>query len=102
MIYPVCINMRHSVELRLKVPIEELGKIARKKGVKIEFVSVSSHDIGNIWSFFKSKSEILDYRFISINGLIEPTIKDIAIIDATGETFRYPVSDESQKHLTDV
>ena len=102
MIYPVCFNMRHSVELRLKGAIEELGKISKKKGVKIEFDSASSHDIGNIWSFFKSKSEILDYRFISINRLIEPTIKDMASIDATGQTFRYPVSNESQKHLTDV
>tara|TARA_R110000796_G_scaffold252639_1_gene389701 strand:+ start:13856 stop:15157 length:1302 start_codon:yes stop_codon:yes gene_type:complete len=102
MVYPVCFNMRHSVELRLKGEVEELGKIAKKKGVKIEFDSASSHDIGNIWSFFKSKSEFLDYRFISINRLIEPTIKDIASIDATGQTFRYPVSNESQKHLTDV
>lgn len=102
MIYPVCFNMRHSVELRLKGAIEELGKIAKKKGLKIEFDSASSHDIGNIWGFFKTTSELLDYRFFPVNRLIEPTIKDIASIDATGQTFRYPVSNESQKHLTDV
>lgn len=102
LIYPVCFNMRHSVELRLKGAIEELEGIAKNRGVRIEFDSSTSHDIGKIWEFFKATSESLDYRFRPINKLIEPTVTDIANIDATGQTFRYPVSNESQKHLTEV
>ncbi|MEQ6494586.1 hypothetical protein [Pseudomonas aeruginosa] len=102
LIYPVCFNMRHSVELRLKGAIEELDDIVKKRGGSVEFDFSTSHDLGKIWGFFKAASESLDYRFRSINKLIEPTIEDIANIDATGQTFRYPVSNESQKHLTDV
>lgn len=101
-IYPVCFNMRHSVELRLKGAIEEITRIAEIKGLSLLFDLSGSHDIGNIWGFFKEKSELLDGRYAEINSAIESTITDIAEVDATGQTFRYPLSVESQKHLTDV
>tara|TARA_B100000700_G_scaffold44174_1_gene45761 strand:+ start:3700 stop:5022 length:1323 start_codon:yes stop_codon:yes gene_type:complete len=102
MVYPVCFNMRHSVELRLKGAIEDLKIIAEWKGIRLNFDLVGSHDIGNIWSFFKRESENIDIRYKVINDRIEPTILDIAQVDATGQTFRYPIDNESQKHLTDV
>lgn len=102
MVYPVCFNMRHSVELRLKGAIEEISKIARLKNMIISFDLSGSHDIKNIWDFFKLESEKIDHRFLKINSKIEPTILDIAEVDATGQTFRYPVNTESQKHLTDI
>jgi len=43
---------------------------------------------------------ILDTHII--NDKVSPTIEDIAEIDATGQTFRYPFNIESQKHLVDV
>lgn len=102
LVYPVCFNMRHSVELRLKGAIEVLQQIAKIKGAKFAFNLSGSHDIKNIWSAFKAESETIDNRFVAINNLIEPTILDIAEVDATGQTFRYPVSKESKKHLTDI
>ncbi|WP_299143412.1 hypothetical protein [uncultured Vibrio sp.] len=102
MVYPACFNMRHSVELRLKGAIEELGLIASWKGARLNFDLVGSHDIGNIWTFFKRESENLDTRYRAINEKIEPTILDIADVDATGQTFRYPIDNESQRHLTDI
>lgn len=101
-VYPVCFNMRHSVELRLKGAIDEIIKIAKIKGKVLAFNSSSSHDINIIWNYFKSESEAIDKRYISINQKIEPTILDIAEIDPTGQTFRYPFSNSSQKHLTNV
>lgn len=94
--------MRHSVELRLKGAIDEITNIAKIKGITLEFNSSSSHDIKIIWSYFKEKSEAIDKRYIPINQIIEPTILDIAEVDPTGQTFRYPLSNTSQKHLTDV
>ena len=102
MVYPVCFNMRHSVELRLKGAIEDLKIIAEWKGTQLNFDLVGSHDIGNIWSFFKNESENIDSRYTAINDRIAPTILDIAEVDATGQTFRYPIDNESQRHLTDV
>lgn len=101
-IYPVCFNMRHSVELRLKGAISELQRLEKIAGKNLDFDLAGSHDIGRIWDFFKTKSESFDVRYRAINQKIEPTVLDIADIDATGQTFRYPVSTESQKHLVEV
>ncbi|KJG19288.1 hypothetical protein UB37_19060 [Photobacterium iliopiscarium] len=101
-IYPVCFNMRHSVELRLKGAITELQILGTIAGKNLDFDLSGSHDIGRIWNFFKTKSESFDSRYQAINQKIEPTVLDIADVDATGQTFRYPVSTESQKHLVEV
>lgn len=101
-IYPVCFNMRHSIELRLKGAIEELINISKIQKRNLQFDLSGSHDIGNIWKFFKDESEKLDYRYVDINKTLELTILDVADIDSTGQTFRYPVDTESKKHLTDV
>jgi len=47
-------------------------------------------------------SNQLDRRFKSINANLDYTIRDIANIDATGQTFRYPIDSESKKHLEDI
>ncbi|NMY86851.1 hypothetical protein HBR93_22390 [Pseudomonas sp. WS 5411] len=101
-VYPVCFNMRHSVELRLKGAIDELIEIAKFKNINIQFNSSGSHDINIIWSFFKTQSENIDKRYIAANQKAETTILDIAEVDPTGQTFRYPISNDSQKHLTDI
>ena len=101
-IYPVCFNMRHSVELRLKGAITELQKLKKIASKSLDFDLSGSHDIGKIWDFFKTASEEFDSRYRAINQNIEPTILDIADIDAIGQTFRYPVNTESRKHLVEV
>jgi hypothetical protein len=102
LIYPICFNMRHSIELRLKGAIEEIIKISILKGENLTFDLSGSHDIGNIWDFFQRESNLLDRRFIDINTTLHQTIRDIADIDATGQTFRYPKDSESKKHLVNV
>jgi len=102
LVYPICFNMRHSVELRLKGAIDEVIAIANIKNIKLSFNSTGSHDIKIIWNYFRTESEKIDKRYVEINKKIEPTILDIAEVDSTGQTFRYPVSNTAQKHLTDV
>lgn len=102
MIYPVCFNMRHSVELRLKGAIEELILIEKSRHNDLQFDLGGSHDIGNIWNFFAEKARVIDDRYESIISALDTKITDIAEIDATGQTFRYPRDTESQKHLVDV
>ncbi|MBV7307632.1 hypothetical protein KVY11_02890 [Acinetobacter sp. CWB-G5] len=101
-IYPICFNMRHSIELRIKGAIQEFSELARiKKKKQPSFDLISSHDIGNIWSYFKTNSEILDIRFKTVNDKLDATIIDMAEIDSTGQTFRYPLNNENKKHLVD-
>ncbi|EPF2508064.1 hypothetical protein ACUBH7_003407 [Vibrio fluvialis] len=102
MVYPVCFNMRHSIELRLKGAIEALEAIGEVTSVGVEFNYSGSHDLGNIWEFFKGTSGKIDMRFKNVNDQIEPTILDVAEIDATGQTFRYAFNTDSQRHLTEV
>ena len=45
-IYPVCFNMRHSVELRLKGAITELQILGTIAGKNLDFDLSGSHDIG--------------------------------------------------------
>ncbi len=100
-IYPICFNMRHSVELRLKHQIERLNLIRAEVSL-IDFDSAGSHDIGIIWGYFKNKSKLFDNRFEEVVDEIDGYIKDISEVDPTGQTFRYPLSSESAKHLVDV
>jgi hypothetical protein len=114
LIYPICFNMRHSIELRLKGAIEELVKVAKSvdKTLEHDKYSISSqngkvniiyvHNIKAIWDFFKTNALALDKRFQYIISDLEKHITDIANIDPTGQTFRYPISKESKKHLVDV
>jgi hypothetical protein len=102
LIYPVCFNMRHSIELRLKGAIEEVVKISEIKGAKLYFDLPASHNIGKIWEFFRYESEKIDRRYIRINERLASIINDVSSVDSTGQTFRYPVDKESQKHLTDI
>lgn len=100
LIYPICFNMRHSIELRIKGAINEIEKISKIKGYLLpNFDLITSHDIRNIWSYFKENSNSLDSRFGIINEKLNATILDIANIDPTGQTFRYPESNDDQKHL---
>lgn len=102
LIYPVCFNMRHSVELRLKDAISELIKLALYRKTSLEFDLNRSHDIGEIWRFFAAKSASFDDRFTIINARLDTTIVDFSEIDPYGQTFRYPLNTKSQKHLVDI
>jgi hypothetical protein len=99
-VYPICFNMRHSIELRLKGAIEKLTNIYGHRKSLPYFSLEGSHDIGKIWLYFKINSVSLDDRIELYTYLLNDTIDDFADIDPTGQTFRYPYSTEKSKHLT--
>jgi len=102
LIYPVCFNMRHSVELRLKGSISELIQLESYRSRNLIFDFSGSHNINNIWEFFKESAKKIDSRYDQIIERLNIKINDIAEIDATGQTFRYPIDTESRKHLVNV
>jgi hypothetical protein len=102
MVYPVCFNMRHSVELRIKDAILELILLEKCRCRNLQFDFAGSHDIGNIWTFFAENARSVDDRYEPVISRLDKWIADIAEVDATGQTFRYPLDTESQKHLVDV
>lgn len=103
LVYPVCFNMRHSVELRLKDSISILGQMSVIRDRQIaQLNQIVSHDIGHIWSFFETEAVAFDDRYGQVTRNLNPKIADFADIDATGQTFRYPLNIESKRHLSNI
>ena len=121
LVYPICFNMRQSVELRLKKWWKDLSILASARIVKLKeyrdskvandrslrgklepFPTIdeaSTHDLSKLWLLISEYAPIIDSRFSKIVPLLDSYIKDISDIDPTGQTFRYPASNDSQVHL---
>lgn len=103
LIYPICFNMRHALELHLKAAIENITIVSRLRGRSLpEFPAASTHDLGNIWQYLKANAEVLDKRYSVYLTRLEEFVNDIAVVDSTGQVFRYPFDTENIKHLVDV
>ncbi|SAF71719.1 hypothetical protein [Enterobacter kobei] len=107
LVYPICFNLRHSVELTIKGQIQDLSQLAklRKQPLApdrdIEKV-LNQHDILDLWVFFSSHAAAFDRRYREAVSALDPLIRCIGETDPTGQTFRYSYSTEAKKHLTDV
>lgn len=102
-VYPICFNMRHSVELYLKSAALKIISLYEKRKLDIPpFDLKGSHDIGNIWEYIKNYAIKFDKRLEKNINKLDQYIIDIAEIDATGQVFRYPFDTENIKHLVDV
>lgn len=100
-IYPICFNIRHAVELRLKHAIIRIRELYEIKKIDKQFNLLNIHDIKNLWNIIVESTKELDKRFSIVVEKIEEYISDISQIDPTGQTFRYPYSNEEVKHLTE-
>ncbi|CAM8681441.1 MULTISPECIES: hypothetical protein [Leclercia] len=107
LIYPICFNLRHSVELTIKGQIQDLSRLAKLRkqplapDADVEKV-LNQHDIMNLWAFFSGHAAAFDRRYNEKVSALEPLIRCIGETDPTGQTFRYSYSTEAKKHLTDV
>lgn len=124
LVYPICFNMRHAVELRLKKWWKDLGVLAPKRDIKLKqhrdakvakdhslrgtlepFPTINeaaTHDLSKLWSLVAEYAPIIDSRFSKLIPLLDSYIQDIADIDPTGQTFRYPASNDSKTHLAET
>jgi hypothetical protein len=98
-IYPIAFNMRHGVELWIKYFITQLVPIRCE--IPIDTINLTAtHDINILWQEFKNHAHLKDSRFKDITDRLDEYINNIGEIDPTAQTFRYPFSNESIKHLT--
>ncbi|MFV8980674.1 hypothetical protein [Serratia fonticola] len=124
LVYPICFNMRHAIELQLKEFWRSLEKLSHyrkvtleehrvfkikenpslKKGLKAfpEVKESTTHDIGIFWDLISEYAPIIDRRFLDVILLMSEILSDIAEIDPTGQTFRYPSDTISKVHLVDT
>lgn len=101
-IYPICFNMRHSVELFLKAVIDQLTPLCEYRNPLPFFDGSGSHDLIKLWAFVKLHAARMDKRYIEPIQVLDPYITDIANVDSNGQVFRYPYSTENNKHLTEL
>lgn len=99
-IYPICFNFRHSIELRLKDICQHyISEIFAIKNEPFNFDHTGSHDIGRIWGFVKQNSVKAERNSEKFIEEIDEFIMELSTIDSTGQVFRYPFSNGSERHL---
>lgn len=99
-VYPICFNIRHAVELRLKHAILKIKHLYEVKNIPKSFDLVAIHDINKLMEIIINSCAELDKRFFIATEKIKDYVNDIGQIDPTGQTFRYPYSNDDVKHLT--
>lgn len=103
LVYPICFNMRHSIELRLKFMLSETQEISStcEKCPAHRLDLTKTHSIASLWNEINLVLRKFDRRFGSLLDLIEPLVMEIGSIDNNGQIFRYPYGKDKFKHLSD-
>lgn len=116
LVYPICFNIRHSIELYLKAIIQKIVMVYEIKEIAIPLSwKDNHHDILLLWKLIFScslnnwgqdsnvdRKNVFDERFDDYLSKLNEYITQWGTIDRTGQTFRYPLDTESQRHLKDV
>ncbi|GGX87835.1 hypothetical protein [Vogesella alkaliphila] len=98
LVYPICFNARHFIELFLKDSIRAvsaLGTNAAQIGV------IATHDLTRLWADFAA-AIARDSRLVELGMPLEEVFKDIAEVDNTGMTFRYSHDLDENIHLPGI
>ncbi len=104
LVYPIVYNARHSIELSLKIIIEQLWKIQKQKGIKKsqelilqEKKEIHTHNIRVLYGTIEKLSKI-DRRIPHYFKDIEDLIKTY-YFDTEGDAFKYESDREEHPHM---
>jgi hypothetical protein len=98
LVYPICFNARHFIELFLKDSIRgvaALGTNATQVGI------IATHDLTVLWADFETAIK-RDNRLVELGMPLNEVFKDIAEVDNTGMTFRYSHDLDENIHLPNI
>lgn len=98
LVYPICFNARHFIELFLKDSIRSVSALdtnATQVGV------IATHDLIELWATFEA-AIARDSRLVELGMPLKEVFKDIAEVDNTSMTFRYSHDLEENVHLPDL
>lgn len=96
LVYPICFCARHFIELFLK---RQIAQISTLRGGPYEDAA-GTHDLADLWERLR-RLVPLDRRLAPVADKLDEVITDFAVIDASGETFRYAYDLEKNPHLND-
>jgi hypothetical protein len=95
LVYPICFNFRHAVELYVKYIIADLSRV---QGTGRQYQP--GHSLLRNWKKAKKLLRAIDYT-ANDAALFEEVVRHIEEVDPTGQTFRYPESIKYDQHLKD-
>jgi hypothetical protein len=93
LVYPICFNFRHAVELYVKYIIADLSRV---QGTGRQYQA--RHSLLRNWKKAKTLLKAIDHA-TGDTALFEEVVKHIEEVDPTGQTFRYPESIKYDQHL---
>lgn len=98
LVYPICFNARHFIELFLKDSI----RVASSLGMDpIQLNVIATHDLIKLWEDF-AEAITRDRRLVELGMPLEEVFRDIAAVDNTSMTFRYSHDLDDKVHLPDI
>lgn len=100
MIYPVVYNIRHSIELSMKIIIEYLLHIYNFRKVSFceeDKKKIYTHDIEKLDAIIQ-KYYSFDHRIIEKYDRVQPYLKDY-YFDKKGDVFKYESDKDGNPHL---
>lgn len=100
-VYSILYSARHYIELTLKHQINSLKYLNQIVDSSFSYKLMAKHEISWLWIEFK-KMAAVDKRYSNLVQKAEEYINDFSEIDDNGETFRYPYSNDNNKHLTQL
>lgn len=95
-VYPICFNARHHIELFLKWAVPNVEVI---RDIPSEIHLSTTHDLDKLFGELDRLCTKTDFRLGFITSRMIEFIKDFCEIDPTGQTFRYPNNKENVRHL---
>jgi hypothetical protein len=97
LVYPICLNFRHAVELFIKYLITDLNKLTKSR-TKFK----PTHSLVENWrvakKLFKKTKLKVDPKELE---WMTQVVDNIMEVDPKGEIFRYPESIKGDQHLKD-
>lgn len=97
-VYPILYSARHFLELTLKCQLGLLNEINGNISPGLQRVIKATHSINELWHEYCSLARV-DTRINDYISKLHEYVMDFSQIDDNGETFRYPYSNDNNKHL---
>lgn len=97
-VYPICFNARHFIELFLKDSIRDISALGPNP---TQTDVIATHDLNMLWGDFAA-AIAHDNRLHELGMPLEEIFKEIADVDNTGMTFRYSRDLDKNVHLPDL
>ncbi|WP_126282467.1 hypothetical protein [Burkholderia stagnalis] len=98
LVYPICFNARHFIELFLKDSI--LAASALNKKIT-QTKPTPTHELTDLWKIFDTIIA-RDNRLAASGLLLKEVFLEVAEVDDTSMTFRYPYDLKGNAHLSNI